>query len=216
MTVPRSPAAQVSAARCSFASASLRAVTNASFHSAAIGGDEVSAVAHTTSKDSRACHASTVSHLLVGFVDEGRFGERRHDWEPDDEFVGTDDAIEASRRWLANHPDGIVEVIDFSGSTGSVVALVTNSGVERIHAPPPKPKKPGRLDRWMDTRIGWTVTALAFVAAGALMILYPEAMARRGTAPGFIRFVGVMTVGFFGSVMLARVAAWLRSRISAK
>lgn len=188
----------------------------ASFHPGIRSDDEVSAVAQTASEESRACHASSVGYLLVGFVDQSRFDERSHDWEPDDEFVGTDGAVEASRRWLANHPDGIVEVIDFSGPTGRVVALVTSSGVERIHAPPPKPKNPGRLDRWMETRVGWAITGLAFVAVGVVLVLYPEEITRRGTAPGVTRFIGVLVVGFFGAVVVARIIASLRQRNGAK
>ena len=150
-------------------------------------------------------------YLLVGFADQSRFDERSHDWEPDNEFDSDDAAIEASKRWVDEHPDGVVEVIRFSESVGDVVALVTGTGVERIIVAPRESKRPGRLDRWMETRIGWTITALVFVAAGTAMILFPEEMARRGTAPGFIRVVGVMTVGFFGAAILARLVAWLRS-----
>lgn len=151
-------------------------------------------------------------YLLVGFADRGRFDERRNDWEPDDEFDAVDAAIGASKQWLVEHPDGVVEVIQFGGRVGDVVALVTDAGVERIDVVPRKAKRPGRLDRWLGTRVGWTIAVLVFIVAGTAMMLFPDEMARRNTPPGFIRVVGVVTVGFFGSAMLARLVGWPRSR----
>lgn len=155
-------------------------------------------------------------HLLVGYVDQAGFDERSHGWEPDDEFADTEATIEASTQWLVNNRDGIVEVIEFRGSVGDVVALVTRSGVEKIRVSPREPKKRGRLNRWMETAVGSAIIGLAFVAAGVVMILNPEALSRPGMPHGVTRAIGLMTVGFFGAVMLARLVTTLRKRIHAE
>ncbi len=144
--------------------------------------------------------------VLGGYLDGADLEERCPDWEPDDEYLTVDAAVVGAREWLGSRPSGLVEVIEFRGSNGAVVRLVTATKVEAVESEPwPPPREHGWLRRWIETPIGLLLLAAAFVATGIAIALDSD-------APPGTRLMGVVGVGFFGLATIANVASAIRKR----
>ena len=72
-------------------------------------------------------------YVLAGFASEKSYTARRPDWEPDETYAELWQAKHAATAWRGNHGAAAqVEIIRLGLDTGTVVALVTQDGTEKI------------------------------------------------------------------------------------
>lgn len=161
-------------------------------------------------------HAASLTHVgfktvyvLGGYEDETNLDNRTPDWEPDDSYEDVDAASVAAMSWLEGYPKGFVSVIELRGSNGAVVLDVSHRGSEKI-IPDWSHAKRGQGTKWYEKTPGVFLTSAMFVGLGLWMALFPDQGADSRNSVGFVRLIGVVTVGFFGFGILVFIYRWLR------
>ena len=140
-------------------------------------------------------------YCLAGFSDASR---DRPDWEPDDPYDDRDTAAAAARRWIADHPSGRVDVIEFAGSVGAVVLVVTTSGTEVIPVVHELPKV-----AWRNRPLPQIAMVALFAVGCVLMALDPDASPLWAT-----RLFGALGALLFGGTTAVLVVRYLKARRS--
>ena len=146
-----------------------------------------------------------VMYLVSGFSDAA---DESPDWEPDAELSSLDAAVTAGREWIANHPNGRVDVIEMFAGEGSAVRVVTRRGVEVVAALPLSRRARWRVRSARPPQV--ILIGVGFTLMGAWMFLAPVEINRH--SPQFIRGVGLISALIFGSLTVVGVIRWATER----